>query len=138
MPSVEHLVTLKIWMKMIEESNIFSWLKDEKAKVMEMDMFEEKVNTMDKEIQMEVTEMDLDKEDRLCRVRNRQKEFWTRRMVKEVVEGVLEDVTRFRTTQGVNMVLEGVLEVVVEHALVNTLYKEVLNSGPGAMDKLES
>ena len=61
--------------KRTHKKNIFSWLEKEKAKVVEMDVFEEKENTMDKEIQMEGTERDLDREDRLCRVKKRQKDF---------------------------------------------------------------
>ena len=78
------------------KKNILSWVKEEKRKVMEMDKFEELTSNMDSEVQMKVTEADLDKEDRLNRVRSRQKEFWTGRMVKDVMEMVLKDVVKFR------------------------------------------
>ena len=50
-------------------------MKEEKRKVLEMDMFEEQTSTVDRDVQRKVTETDLDKEDRLNRVRYRQKEF---------------------------------------------------------------
>ena len=99
---------------------------------MEMDKFQELASSMNREVQMKVTETDLEKEDRMNRVRNRQKEFWTRRMARDIMENVLEEVTRFRAVQGVNMMLEGVLEDVTEHAMINILYKEVLERGPAA------
>ena len=58
-------------LKRTHKKNIFSWLTEEKAKVIEMNTFEEKENTMDREIQLEITEMDLGREDRLHRVKKR-------------------------------------------------------------------
>ena len=79
-----------------------------------------------------MTEADLDKEDRLCRVKNRQKEFWTRRMVEEVMEDVLDRVIIYRPVQEAQKVLEEVLDEVMEQAWINSLFKEVLDTGPGA------
>ena len=58
-------------------------------------------------------------------------------MVKDIMEDVLRGVTGFRAVQAVNMMLEGVLEDVKEHAMVNAWYNEVLERGCGAMDNLE-
>ena len=51
---------------------------------------------------MEVQETDLDREVRLQRVRTRQHEFWTRKMVKDILGDVVEDVFMFRTTHTIN------------------------------------
>ena len=104
---------------------------------MEMDRFEEVARNTDTEVQMEVVETDLDREDRLDRVKSRQKEFWTRRMAKDIVEDVLGEVTVFRSTHSVTSVLDGVLEDVVEHSMVNRMYQEIMDSGQSAMDKLQ-
>ena len=124
-------------LKRTHKKNIFSWLTEEKAKVIEMDTFEEKENTMDREIQLEVKEMDLDREDRLHRVKKRQKEFMTRRMVQGIIDDLVVDVSRYRQVQMVTWVLEEMLDNVGEHAMVNRVYQEVLDFGPTAMSKLE-
>ena len=124
-------------LKRTHKKNIFRWLTEEKAKVIEMDTFEEKENTMDKETQLEITEMDLDREDRLHRVKKRQREFMTRRMIQNIMEDLVMDVISFRQGQIVSLVLDEMLDNVEEHAMVNRMYQEVMDIGPTAMSKLE-
>ena len=115
--------------------NIFSWVNKEKAKAREMDSFEEKVANTD--MQMEVVETNLDREARLCRVRVRQREFVTRRVVKDVLEDILAEVSRYRSTQITTEVLEDVLTDVMEYTLINKVIKEVMDTGPGVTLKLD-
>ena len=63
---------------------------------------------VDKEVQREMQEAELDmfKEDRLERVKARQREFWTRKMVKEVMDDVLELVIMYRPAQEAKEVLD--------------------------------
>ena len=44
----------------------------------------------------------MDREVRLQRVRTRQHEFWTMKMVKDILGDVVEDVFMFRTTHTIN------------------------------------
>ena len=61
----------------------------------------------------------------------------TRRMIQNIVEDLVMDVTSFRQGQIVSLVLDEMLDNVKEHALVNKVYQEVLDSGPNSMSKLE-
>jgi hypothetical protein len=85
-------------LKRTHTHNIFSWVRAEGQKVAEMDKFEEMASRIDKEMLMEVVETDLDRENRLQRVKTRQQEFWTRKMVKDVMEDVLDRVRQYRAT----------------------------------------
>ena len=84
------------------KKNIFRWVKEEKNRILEMDNFEEITNSVDMDIQIEIkkSEADIYKEDRLNRVKARQKEFWTRRLGKEIMDDVLSRVMLYRPIQG--------------------------------------
>ena len=103
-----------------------------------MDQFEEMTSNVDREVQIQMREAepDLYKEDRLSRVNTRQREFWTRRVAKEVMEDVLDRVIMYRPVQEAQKVLEEMLDEMMEQAWINTLFKEVLDTDPGAVTKL--
>jgi hypothetical protein len=118
--------------------NIFSWVGAEQQKVAEMDRFEERASRIDKEVLMEVVETDLDRENRLERVKTRQQEFWTRKMVKKVLEEVMDRARQYRATEMSKLIVGDMIVDVWEHAMVNKMFKDVLDSGSGAVNKLET
>ena len=126
-----------IEIKRTHKTNIFDWVKAGQRKIQEMDKFEEMVNKEEDMNVMEVQENTLDREVRLQRVKARQQEFLTRKMAKDILGGVLEDVYMFRSTHTITRLLEYMLEEVTEHAVVNNLFKEVMSTGPGAVAKME-
>ena len=79
----------------------------------------------------------MDREVRLQRVRARQHEFWTRKLAKNILGDMMEDVFKFRSTHTINMILENMLEEVTELAMVNNLFMEVMKAGQGPVAKLE-
>ena len=125
--------------KRTHKKNIFSWVKEGQKKILEMDRFEMVTTSVDTDILMEMRDREAEcyKEDRLNRVKARQKEFWTRKVGKEIVDDVLERVRIYRPTKSVEQMMEEVLEDVMEHSLVNNMFKEVVDTGPSAVIKLE-
>ena len=103
-----------------------------------MDKFEERASRIDKEVMMEVVETDLDRENRLERVKTRQQEFWTRKVVKNVLEEVMDRARQYRATEISKMIVGDMIVDVWEHAMVNKMFKDVLDSGSGAVSKLET
>ena len=91
--------------------NIFSWVKADKQKLAEMDNFEEVASRVDKELLKEVLETDLDRENRLQRVKNRQQEFWTRKMARDMLEDVLDGVRQYRATELSRKLLEDLMSM---------------------------
>ena len=77
------------------------------------------------------------KADRLSRVKTRQREFCTRRVAKEVMEDVLGMVMIYRPVQEAKEMLKWVLEDVGEQSWINTMFREVTDTGPSAVSKLE-
>ena len=122
--------------KRTHKRNIFSWLDKEKAKGEEMDKFEEKESTVDMVVQAEAMERDLDKESRFCKIKKKQKEFLARRLVQEVIGDVLMDVAKYRPGKVAKEMLEEVLIDVIEQALVNKMYQEVVEIGPSALSRV--
>ena len=106
---------------------------------MEMDALEEMCSNVDMEVQikMKKAEPDVYKEDRLSRVKTRQREFWTRKAEKEIMEDVLGRVMVYRPVQEAKGMLDWMLEEVIEQAWLNTMFREVTDTGPSAVSKLE-
>ena len=113
-----------------------SWLKNEKTKVIEKEMFEKAIE--DEPMELEAEHKRLEREERLERMKEKKKRFSTRRMVRGVIEDIMEDVVGYADQEMAREIIGNILTVVDEEAKINNMIMELERGPPGMEEKLEA
>lgn len=92
----------------------------------------------DEPMEMETEQDRLEKEQRIARMLARQKSFASKRLVREILDDVMDKVISHADVEMVKEMLDRVLEEVDEEIKLNKILKDLEQGPPGMEEKLES
>ena len=118
----------------VQNHNVFDWIKKERVVVAE----KETVESVEAE-EMEIDDMDeeLQREERLQRVLGRKKDFQTKKVVGDILEGMLVDVKRYRVTEMMGALVGDIMNTAVELSTLSSVVRQVVEHGPDVRNKVE-
>ena len=103
---------------------------------MEKETFEKVIENEPMELETEPER--LEKEERLARMKEKQRRFATRRMVRGVLDEVIGEVIGYADLEMAKEIMDNILEVVNEEAKINNMILELKRGPPGMEEKLEA
>ena len=112
--------------------NIFSWVSRDTAIRLEQEVQME----IETEMEVDCQEAQLERQSRLERMERRKGEFRTRRMCLDLLDDMMEDVTKYRSKEMSICLLEEVMVDVWEEVAVNSLFINVKSFGSGVRRQL--
>ena len=115
--------------------NIMDWVRKERVKLAEKESFEKEIE--DEPMEMESEPERLEREERVCRMKAKKKRFASRRMTKEILEEVMDDVVRHADMEMMKDIMSKVLERVDTETRINRMVQELEQGPPGLEEKLE-